>query len=244
VVALAADAAATYAVVSACEFGQAIDQCTHPTTLWKTTGHGSWTQVSIALPVMNQAILAVHEAVAYVVVPAPLLGDRPGVAADALDVTLDGLTWSPRPDPCNPADGETLTSIAPISDTDVALLCQGNIGFGKAEKHVFRSHDNGQTTTDAGTMPLYGITTELAATPDGVLVAASFSIGTWIYRNAGGMTWTTQEDFGDGGMGWNDPVFVTDQVGYVIHGPAAICCRGFSGQLWKTEDAGLTWGPA
>jgi hypothetical protein len=243
VIALAADADGTYAVVSACDFGQPIDQCTHPMTLWKTSGHGTWTQVSITLPKMNQAILALHGVVAYVVVPAPLLGDRPDVAADALDVTLDGSTWSPRPDPCIPAQGETLTGIAPINDTDVALLCQGNIGFGKAEKRVFRSHDTGQTTTAAGTMPLYGITTQLAATPDGVLVAASFSIGTWIYRNAGGTTWTTQEDLGDGGVGWNDVVFTTGQVGFVIHGPAAICCKGYSGQLWRTDDAGLTWAP-
>ena len=76
------------------------------------------------------------------------------------------------------------------------------------------------------------------------LVAASYSIGTWSYRNAGGKTWTTQVDLGDGGMGWNDVAFTTDQVAFVIHGPAAVCCRGHSGELWKTGDGGLTWGPA
>jgi len=217
--------------------------CNQPVTLWRTTtGQGSWTQVSIALPAtsgFDNVVLAVHGMVAYLAVPAGLID-----APDVLDVTVDGETWSSRPDPCDPANGETLTSVAPISDTEVALLCQGNIGFGKAAKLVLRSNDTGQTTSSAGVMPLYGITTQLAAAPDGTLVAASYSIGTWIYRNAGGKGWTTQEDLGDGGMGWNDVVFTTDQVGFVIHGPAAVCCLGHSGQLWETDDGGLTWGPA
>ncbi|HEX9311411.1 MAG TPA: hypothetical protein VGA30_01110 [Actinomycetota bacterium] len=240
VLALAGDADGVYAVVSPCRFGRT---CSYPITLWRTTpGQGSWTQVSLTLPAtsgFDNVVLAVHGMVAYLAVPAGLID-----APDVLDVTVDGETWSSRPDPCDPANGETLTSVAPISDTEVALLCQGNIGFGKAAKLALRSNDNGQTTSSAGAMPLYGITTQLAAAPDGTLVAASFSIGTWIYRNAGGKTWTTQVDLGDGGMGWNDVVFTTDQVGYVIHGPAAICCRGHAGELWKTDDGGLTWGPA
>jgi len=245
VLALAADADAVYAVVSPCRLGRT---CGYPITLWRTTpGQESWTQVSLTLPALsafNYVVLAVHGVVAYLAVPAALIDLGAPAAADVLDVTVDGQTWSSRPDPCDPANGETLTSVAPISDTEVALLCQGNIGFGKAAKLVLRSKDTGQTTSSAGMMPLYGITTQLAAAPDGTLVAASYSIGTWIYRNAGGKTWTTQVDLGDGGMGWNDVLFTTDQVGFVIHGPAAVCCQGHSGQLWETDDGGLTWGPA
>ncbi len=245
VLALAGDADAVYAVVSPCRFGRT---CTYPITLWRTTpGGGSWTQVPLTLPALsafNTVVLAVHGTVAYLAVPAALLDGGAPAAPDVFDVTVDGETWSARPDPCDPGSGETLTSVAPISDTEVALLCQGNIGFGKAAKLVLRSNDTGQTTSSAGVMPLYGITTQLAAAPDGTLVAASYSIGTWIYRNAGGKGWTTQEDLGDGGMGWNDVVFTTDQVGFVIHGPAAVCCLGHSGQLWETDDGGLTWGPA
>jgi hypothetical protein len=143
-----------------------------------------------------------------------------------------------------PAQGETLTGIATISDTDVALLCQANIGFGQAVKRVRRSDDTGQTSVAAGTLPLLGIVSQLAAAPDGTLVVSSTSIGSWIYVNTGGLTWTTAVDLGDGGMGWNDVQFTTNQIGLVIHGPYALCCAGGPGDLWKTVDGGLTWQPA
>lgn len=245
VVALAGDAQAVYAVESACPFGFPLSNCKYRTVLWRTVpGQGGWAVVPVNLPVANQALLAVHGIVAYLDIPAALGPMGSPTGSDVLDVTVDGQTWTAMPDPCHPEGGETLTSIAPSSDTDVALLCQGNIGFGKAEKTVLRSTDNGLTTTPAGTMPLYGITTQLAAAPDGTLVAASYSIGTWIYRNAGGETWTTSVDLGDGGQGWNDVQFTSNETGFVIHGPAALCCLGHSGQLWVTNDAGLTWGPA
>jgi photosystem II stability/assembly factor-like uncharacterized protein len=238
VVALAGDSEAVYAVVSACRYGIPISNCLHHETLWQWTAQQGWSVVQLSLPVSNQALLAVHGPVAYLAVPASLLD-----APDVLEVTTDaGLNWGIRPDPCRPSAGETLTSITAWSDTDVALLCQGNIGFGKAAKLVYRSDDTAKSTHPAGQMPLYGIPTQLASNPDGVLVAASYSIGTWIYRNAGGKTWTTQVDMGDGGQGWNDVAFVSNDVGYVIHGPAT-CCGGQAGELWGTQDAGLTWGP-
>jgi hypothetical protein len=243
--ALAADSQAAYAVVSGCRFGQPPSNCTHPTTLWRAVpGQGSWSRVPMTLPETSQAILAVHGPVAYLVVQAALLAARGGAAPDVLEVTVDGRRWSARPDPCDPSQGETLTSIAPISDRSVALLCQGNIGFGNARKTVLRSNDTAKTTHPAGVMPDLGIITQLAAAPIGVLVAASYSIGSWIYRNAGGQAWTTSVDLGDGGMGWNDVSFTTNQVGYVVHGPASCCGDHGPGELWVTRDAGLTWGPA
>ncbi|HEX9411056.1 MAG TPA: hypothetical protein VF986_05110 [Actinomycetota bacterium] len=243
--ALAGNSDGVYAVVSRCRLNRL---CRIPATLWRTTpGQGSWTQVPLTLPAISgfgTVVLAVHGVVAYLAVPSSLSNLGPSVEPDVLDVTVDGQEWSSRPDPCDPGNGETLTSVAPISDTKVALLCQGNIGFGKAEKRVLRSNDTGQTTSPAGTMPLYGIVTQLAASPDGTLVAASFSIGSWIYRNAGGQSWTTQVALGDGGQGWNDIVFTSNEVGFVIHGPAA-CCGGHGpGELWETEDGGVTWTPA
>jgi hypothetical protein len=237
VMALAGDATAVYAAVSACPFGQGLTGCKSRATLWRTTpGAGAWTQVSVKLPVAIQATLAVHGAVAYLSIPAV-----ESTSGDALAVTVDGQRWSARPDPCSTADGEYLSSIAPISDTDVALLCQENIGFGKAGKRVVRSSDTARTTSSAGILPLYGIVSQLAAAPDGTLLVASSSIGSWIYRNAGGETWTTSEDLGDGGLGWNDITLPSNGLGFVIHGPAA-CCGGFGpGELWKSGDGGLTW---
>ena len=138
---------------------------------------------------------------------------------------------------------QSLSGVAPISDTRVALLCVGNPRRGQADKRVLRSNDTGQTTSPAGSTPRDGTTSELAAAPNGTLAVASYSGASWIYRNGGGQTWTTQENLSDGGTGWNDLLFTTNQVGFVIHGPAT-CCGGHGlGELWETEDGGLTWTP-
>ncbi len=238
VVALSADADAVYLLVSPCAFNGDPSLCTDPLTLWRTTpADGTWTQVSLTLPVARQGILAQHGLVAYLVV----LVDE--IKPDILKATVDGKHWSSRPDPCHKDKDEFLTSIAPSSDTKIALLCQANIGFGKAAKRVLRSKDTGLTTTGAGKLPLYGIQTQLAATPSGILSAASYSIGSWIYRNDGGRTWTTPIDLGDGGQGWNDIVFTTNKIGWVVHGPATCCGNNGPGQLGETTDGGLTWAP-
>ena len=56
-----------------------------------------------------------------------------------------------------------------MSATRVALLCDGNPGFSKAVKAVYRSANTGRTDTYAGTMGLYGIQAELAVSPAGDL---------------------------------------------------------------------------
>jgi photosystem II stability/assembly factor-like uncharacterized protein len=237
VLALEGNAQAAYAVVSACTFNRPISECSDPVTLWRTTpGEGSWTQVSLTLPVAAQADLAVHGTVAYLIVRNSSEGP------DILNATVDGQHWSSRPDPCVKVD-ESLTSVAPISDTKVAMLCVANIGFGKAAKRVVRSKDTGQTTSSAGKLPLYGITSQLAAAPNGTLAVSSWSIGSWIYLNQGGRTWSTPVDLGDGGEGWYDIVFTTNQIGWIVHGPAACCGGSGPGQLAETTDGGLTWAP-
>jgi hypothetical protein len=240
VLTVAGNSRGVYALVSPCRLNRL---CHDPATLWRTTpGQGSWTQVSITLPAvtgLDTAVLAVHGLVAYLAVPAALVHADP---VSVLEVTVDGHQWDARPDPCAAEQGETLTGVAAISDTRVALLCQGNIGFGKAEKRVLRSNDTGETTRPGGTLSIWGIVSQLASAPNGTLVVTSFSIGSWIYRNPGGQTWTTSEDLGDGGIGWNDVAFTTNKVAFVIHGPAS-CCGGGFGELWTTEDGGVTWAP-
>ena len=237
VLALAGNASAVYAVTSACAFGQFGSDCRHGSSLWRTTpGSATWTQVSLRLPVANEAVLAVTGSTAYLALATPGSAD-----GDTIDATTDGIRWSSRPDPCSPLEDEYLSGIAASSSTQVALLCQSDIGFGFAEKRVVRSSDTALTTTDAGTLPQYGIVSGLAATPGGTLVVSSFSIGSWIYRNAGGTTWTTPEDLGDGGIGWNDITFLTDSVGFVVHGPASCCGGSGPGELWRSVDGGQSW---
>jgi photosystem II stability/assembly factor-like uncharacterized protein len=237
VLALAADADAAYAVVSPCRFNRL---CGSPVTLWRTKpGAATWKQVSLSLPTFagfNDVILSLHGSVAYLSIPRPTTAQP-----DVFDVTLDGRHWASRPDPCTFANDEFLSGIAPITDREVAMLCVGDPGFGYAEKRVVRSDDAGKTYTPAGVTPDLGIVSQLAATPDGsILVVPSYSIGTWVYRNDGQETWTTPVDLGDGGMGWNDMTFTTNRVGFVIHGPAEF--PWLPGELWKTTDAGVTWG--
>lgn len=237
VMALAANAQVAYLLVSGCDFGQGLTGCRRGATLWRTTpGSGTWTQVSLRLPIAIAGVLAVSGSTAYAVLFTP--GSTDG---DTIEATTDGSHWSSRPDPCDSASAEYLSSVAPSSPTQVALLCQGDIGFGFAEKRVLRSNDTGLTTADAGTLNQYGIVSQLTASPNGTLLVSSYSIGSWIYRNAGGQTWTTPEDLGDGGIGWNDIAFTTDQVAFVVHGPAG-CCGGHGvGEIWKSTDGGVTW---
>jgi hypothetical protein len=135
-----------------------------------------------------------------------------------------------------------LADVAPTSRHDVALLCVGSVGFSKATKTVFRSGDGARTTTPAGITPEWGIQSDLAATGQGTLAVASTSSGSWIYLNdTGADVWTTSVEEGDGGAGWNDLTFTTEDVGWAVYAPAA----GFpgTGTLLTTSDGGRTWSP-
>ena len=240
VLAVAASTAVAYAVVSPCRLNYI---CGLPLTLWRSTpGEGTWTQVDLGLPASTSpVVLAVHGTVGYLAIPAGL---APKADLDTLDVTVDGQTWIPRPDPCNPANGETLTSIAPISGTKVALLCQGNIGFGQAVKRVLRSNDGAQTTYPAGTTPILGIVSQLAGAPNGTLALSSWGApGSWVYRNNGGKAWTTSVSLNDFGEGWNDITFVSNLVGFAVYGPDGVWPYNRTGELWETTDGGVTWAP-
>lgn len=136
-----------------------------------------------------------------------------------------------------------LSGIAPISGTEVALLCLGHPGFGQAEKRVLRSEDAGQSTLPAGKTSYEGITSQIAAAPDGTLAVSSFAVVSSIYLNTGGRTWTTSVRYNDAGQGWNDIMFASDQVGFVIHAPVSCCGGHGTGELVETRDGGLTWGP-
>jgi photosystem II stability/assembly factor-like uncharacterized protein len=235
--ALAGDSDGVYAVVSPCRLNF---PCADPSTLWRTTpGGGSWTQVSITLPAVTTGVLAVHGVVAYLAVPASL-----DLMPDVLDVTVDGQNWVSRPDPCHPSQDETLVDVVPLSDTKVALLCMGDPGLGHATKRVLRSNDTGQTTSSAGSTPREGIVSMIAAAPNGALAVSSWGApGSWIYRNGGGRTWTTSVSLADFGEGWNDIVFTTNLTGFVVYGPAGVYPGTRVGELWETQDGGVTWAP-
>ena len=233
VMALAADADQAIAVVNPCKARKPFADCRRPITIWRSSPPGSpWQRVGMDLPGGYQAEAAVHGQTGYVVIPNERLRHGAFVAS------LDGTTWSPRRNPCRTDRDEQLASVAPITDTRVAIQCVGEPGTGMALKHGYRSNDAAASTRSAGIAPGLGIVTQIAAAPDGTIAMATYSIGSWIYRNAGGSTWTKSVDLGDGGAGWNDIDFTTNQTGFVVHGPEALFGPG---DLWGTTDGGATW---
>ena len=85
---------------------------------------------------------------------------------------------------------------------------------------------------------------QLAAAPNGRLVMTSCGApGSWIYRSNTGHPWTTPLALEDQGTGWNDIVMTTNQVGFVVHGPAALFPGNRPGQLAETTNGGVTWNP-
>ena len=236
---LAAGADAAYALVSSCRLNQTPSTC-DPAKLWTTApGSDSWTETSLRLPaglVTNTARMAVHGQVAYLIVPRES-------DPDFVRATVDGVHWSPRPDPCTAID-EMLVEVTAISDTGVAFACVGDPGFGHSTKRVFRSNDTGRTSRTFGAVPREGIVTQMAAAPNGRLVMTSWGApGSWIYRSASGHAWTTPLALDDGGAGWNDVVMASNEVGFVVHGPAALFPGTRPGELGETTNGGVSWDP-
>jgi photosystem II stability/assembly factor-like uncharacterized protein len=232
--ALAAGTGAVYLATSPCDVGKL---CTASPAVYRAPlpAATGWLQVPVRLPgVPTQVVLAARGPVVYV------LGTQVPPTPDAFSVGTNGGTrWAPRPSPCAKDQDQALVDVAPVDATAVALLCVGNPGRSRADKHVFRSADTGMSTVDAGVTDTLGIQSRLAATA-GTLLVSSVSAGDWLYRSAGGQKWTVALDLADGGVGWNDPVFSTDQDAWVVYGPAA-AAPDLPGQLLHSADAGRTW---
>ncbi len=233
---LATSSSGAYAVTSACRWGTGV--CPQPLSFWRTaTRPGSaWTRIPLNLPKNFAANVAVSGRTVYVI-DSQLVFGRP----DKFYASTDGRHFSPRPVPCAHAKDLALIQAVPTSATHVALLCDGNPGFSKAVKSVYVSDNTGTSDTYAGTMGLFGIQAQLAASPSGNLAVASASDGSFLYVNDTHKTaWTMVAGIGDGGAGWNDITYVTNTQAWVVYGPA-----DFSdiGQLWVTRDAGLHWSP-
>jgi hypothetical protein len=240
ILSLATTATTTYAVVSQCAFASGL--CGgKPLSLWRaSTATGQpWTKIPLTLPANNVADVAARGSTVYVIDAQRNVNGR----MDKFYASTDGRTFQTRPVPCDNKPDIALVQAVPTSATHVALLCVGNLGSpqpGSSTKYAYRSANTGRTDAYAGTMPSAGtFTIQLAASPGGHLAATAASGGSFIYTNNSATTWHTPVFFGDGGRGWNDIVYLTDTVGWVVYSPAAFF-HG-SGKLYSTRDAGLSW---
>jgi photosystem II stability/assembly factor-like uncharacterized protein len=239
VLSLSGNARDTFAIVSTCAWMTG-GFC--PISLWKIgTARGSkWVRVSLNLPTNNAAEVSVFGKTVYVV--DSLTDPRPTNYLYAS--TNGGTTFSSRPVPCNKTPHIALEGVAPSSATSVGLLCNGDQGMSLADKYVYVSDNTGRTDTSAGPLAKpdenYGIEAQLAMSPSGNLAVAASSDGSFIYINDTHKTkWTMVIGKSDGGLGWNDLVYVTDTQAWVVYAPADT--HADLGDVYVTNDAGRHW---
>lgn len=240
VLALAVSGHKVQIAVSGCGIATPDYECDQPTTLWRSPTWPMvfgldplWTQADLQLPANYNVQLDAKGRTAY------LSMRRHYPRPDLLYATTNGWSWSQRPSPCEKSQAlnRTLVDVAPISRDRVGVLCLSDAGWSKSTKTVFRSGDTARTYEPAGTAPRRGLRAHLAAAPSGALLITSTAIGSLMYLNDGGQSWSSV--FERPGPGFNDPVFTTSSDGYVIHSPASRA--GGPGEVLVTHDGGKTW---
>ena len=243
VIALAANATGAYAVVSTCKWAMG-GLC--PISFWRTSAltGSSWTRIPLNLPKNITAEVAASGKTVYVVDPLSENSDLKDVFYASTD---DGLQFSSRTVPCDNAEHDALIGVAASSQSDVALLCEGNPGTGLSDKYVYTSSNTAKSYRFAGHLAPpnqnYGIQAELAESPSGNLAVATSSDGSLIFVNdTHKRTWTMLIAKSDGGAGWNDIVYVSNEEAWVVYAPV----DDFSGigQVYVTHDGGHHWSVA
>lgn len=175
----------------------------------------------------------------------------PAAASSGIDISLHGsvgmaatpegavLALGPqgaedlRGTPCDP--GDELSAVAVVSDTAFSALCTSDPGAGSSTKTIRSSEDGGRTWATAGTAPRGGQPAGLATASDHILVVASVSGASFLYRSTdAGATWS-QVFSQPGGARLMDLGFTDATHGVAVIGQAP------DGVLLVSSDAGATW---
>jgi hypothetical protein len=167
-----------------------------------------------------------------------------GGGSSTFDMITSGNSWHRLTNPCVAVGADlSLAGVAPVSTSDLFLLCAGNPGAGSEDKIVLFSSDGGVHAAATSAAPARGgIASGIAAASTAVVVVPASSGASYVYRSAdGGHTWGTPLTEGDGGVGYYDVGFTTATQGVAVYGNPAV--GGFASTLLMTRDAGATWNP-
>ncbi len=161
-----------------------------------------------------------------------------GPAHLSISTSADGRTWSAYVTPC-PALGADSGSIAPFSDSGLALVCGNSASVGIQGKTAYVSTDFGASWTARGTsssLPEDGYVGPLAAVDESTWALAEQRGGLMVTHD-GGKSWrrATEARLGQGTDGWGQ-VFFTDP-----HHGVAVPDSFYAGGLFLTSDSGDTW---
>jgi hypothetical protein len=218
--------------------------CTSYTLMTATAGSGDWTPVGPATSGLTNggaptsAVLALTGSNGYLLAP-----------DGALYSGSIGGTWSRAgTSACEPgaaqADGlPSATQLALVNSTQLWIACNGTSAG--SPPAMYTSDNGGRTWTQppaaswSGTdVSGVGVTTSLAAAPDGALTLAT--TGGIYYLPDNGARWEPSNAAGGGAPkgGFSYVGMTTDDQGVAV--PADTSLH----EIWMTSDGGATWAPA
>lgn len=226
------------AVVSPCSGGTTctgsyrLEQAPAGGGAWRTVLAGPSEQAGAA----DAQYLSLQRASGFV-----MLGNAYGTRTPPFYATgnlADPHGWNAFPNPCA-GTGLDLNSFVAPDTRSLYSLCSGDPGAGNTEKEVTVTVSG--RTRAVGRPPTGGDGGTITATPDGVVVIASWSAASMLYRSTdGGSHWSTAAGYGDGGEGLFDLGFTTATQGFVVHALPDEAA-GVNSTFLMTHDAGRTW---
>jgi photosystem II stability/assembly factor-like uncharacterized protein len=154
----------------------------------------------------------------------------------SLRVSDDGVHWRTVPTPCGAAAGGGPGQAWLTSATDGVMVCAGEGAAGSEVKAAYGSSNGGRSFTLLGRPPRGGDLDAAAANRRYTVIVAAASGASELYGSFdGGRRYRAVLALDDGGVGWRDLGFTTDDQGVAVESLAS------PGRLWLTRDGGRHW---
>jgi hypothetical protein len=153
-----------------------------------------------------------------------------------LYVSADGVHWTTASGSCGNEAGAGGGSVWLTSATDGIVACAQEAGGGSQAKAVYGSSTAGRSFTLLGPAPRGGDLDAASANRRETVIVAAASGTSELYGSFdGGRTYSSVLELYDGGAGWRDLGFTTDEQGVVVES------FGTPGRLFMTRDGGHRW---